>query len=100
MASTKYAAAGMESEFQPGSRGRVLRNFLGITRVREMEVVESQALEVAQETHSGNTAPIIGLPRPISVACTDSGSAGSIRGPGTIGQSILGRAGSSLRMLR
>jgi cell filamentation protein, protein adenylyltransferase len=49
MASTKYAAAGMESEFQPGSRGRVLRNFLGITRVREMEAVESQALEVAQE---------------------------------------------------
>ena len=49
MASTKYAAPGMESEFQPGSRGRVLRNFLGITRVREMELVESQALEVAQE---------------------------------------------------
>jgi cell filamentation protein, protein adenylyltransferase len=50
MASRKYAAAGMESEFQPGSRGRVLRNFLGITRVREMEAAESQALEVAQET--------------------------------------------------
>lgn len=50
MASTKYAAGGMESEFQPGSRGRVLRNFLGITRVREMEAVESQALDVAQET--------------------------------------------------
>jgi cell filamentation protein len=49
MASTKYAAAGMESEFQQGSRGRVLRNFLGITRVREMEAVESQALELAQE---------------------------------------------------
>jgi cell filamentation protein len=40
----------MESEFQPGSRGRVLRNFLGITQVREMEAVESQALEVALET--------------------------------------------------
>ena len=50
MASTKYAAAGMESEFQPGSRGRVLRNFLGITRVREMEAAESQALTIAQET--------------------------------------------------
>lgn len=49
MASTKYAASGMESEFQPGSRGRVLRNLLGITRVREMEAVESQALEVTQE---------------------------------------------------
>lgn len=48
MASTRYAAAGMESEFQPGSRGRVLRNLLGITRVREMEEVESQALTAAQ----------------------------------------------------
>lgn len=50
MASTKYAAAGMESQFQPGSRGRVLRNLLGITRVREMDEVESQALTVAQES--------------------------------------------------
>jgi cell filamentation protein len=50
MASTKYAAGGMESEFQPGSRGKVLRNLLGITRVREMEAVESQALTIAQET--------------------------------------------------
>ena len=48
MASRKYAAAGMESEFQPGSRGRVLRNLLGITRVREMEEVETQLLAVAQ----------------------------------------------------
>jgi cell filamentation protein, protein adenylyltransferase len=48
MASKRYAAAGSESEFQPGSRGRVLRNFLGITRVREMEHTESQALNVMQ----------------------------------------------------
>jgi cell filamentation protein len=47
MASTRYAAAGMESQFQPGSRGRVLRNLLGITRVREMEEVETQLLAVA-----------------------------------------------------
>jgi cell filamentation protein len=50
MASTKYAASGMESEFQPGSRGRVLRNLLGITRVREMEEAETQLLAVAQKT--------------------------------------------------
>jgi len=37
-----------ELEFQPGSRGRVLRNLLGITQVREMEVAETQALFVAQ----------------------------------------------------
>jgi cell filamentation protein len=48
MASKRYAAAGSESEFQPGSRGRVLRNLLGITRVREMEEVEAQAFKAAQ----------------------------------------------------
>jgi fido (protein-threonine AMPylation protein) len=48
MASKRYAAAGSESEFQPGSRGRVLRNLLGITRVREMEDAESQVLSVTQ----------------------------------------------------
>jgi len=42
------AAAGIELEFQPGSRGRVLRNFLGITRVRDMEEAETQALHIAQ----------------------------------------------------
>ena len=48
MASKRYAAAGSESEFQPGSRGRVLRNLLGITRVREVEEVETHAFEAAQ----------------------------------------------------
>jgi cell filamentation protein len=49
MASKRYAAAGSESEFQPGSRGRVLRNLLGITRVREMEDAEAQLLSLTQE---------------------------------------------------
>ena len=44
----KYEAAGPEVEFEPGSRGRVLRNLLGITRVRDMHAAESQALELAQ----------------------------------------------------
>jgi cell filamentation protein len=57
MASRKYAAGGMESEFEPGSRGRVLRNFLGITRVREMEAVESQALTISQETAATRYGP-------------------------------------------
>ena len=48
MASKRYAATGSESEFQPGSRGRVLRNFLGITRAREMEEAETDALDTAQ----------------------------------------------------
>lgn len=50
MAAPKYDATGVEAEFEPGSRGRVLRNLLGITRRREMNVAESQALELAQET--------------------------------------------------
>ncbi|HKQ13144.1 MAG TPA: Fic family protein [Steroidobacteraceae bacterium] len=40
----------MDSEFQPGSRGRVLRNLLNITRVRDIEEAETQALNVAQRT--------------------------------------------------
>ncbi|MCI0517782.1 MAG: Fic family protein [Woeseiaceae bacterium] len=47
--SPKYEARGPEAEFEPGSRGRVLRNLLGITRVRDMNEAESQALELAQE---------------------------------------------------
>lgn len=45
----KYRATGPEAAFEPGSRGRVLRNLLGITRVRDMHEAESQALELAQE---------------------------------------------------
>ena len=37
-----------ELEFQPGSRGRVLRNLLDITRVRDIEEAETQALNVTQ----------------------------------------------------
>jgi cell filamentation protein, protein adenylyltransferase len=48
MASTRYAATGSESQFQPGSRGRVLRNLLGIARVREIEDVETRLLGAAQ----------------------------------------------------
>lgn len=47
--SRKYEATGIEAEFEPGSRGRVLRNLLGITRVRDMQAAESEALEIAQE---------------------------------------------------
>ena len=46
---SKYRATGAQAEFEPGSRGRVLRNLLGITRVRDMQEAESQALELAQE---------------------------------------------------
>ena len=49
MASQRYVAGGWESEFQPGSRGRVLRNLLGITKVREMEEAETQRLIATQK---------------------------------------------------
>jgi cell filamentation protein len=49
MASERYPAAGSETEFQPGSRGRVLRNLIGVTRIRAMEDTEVQALAVAQQ---------------------------------------------------
>lgn len=45
---TRYDAKGVQSETEPGSRGRVLRNLLGITRVGDMNEAESQALLLAQ----------------------------------------------------
>lgn len=45
----RYAAQGPEAEFEPGSRGRVLRNRLGIRAVREMARHESEALLAATE---------------------------------------------------
>jgi cell filamentation protein len=45
---TRYDPHGVETEFEPGSRGRVLRNALGIIRVRDMQLAESQALWLAQ----------------------------------------------------
>lgn len=40
----RYKAGGPEAEFEPGSRGRVLRNRVGVTSVREIERKESEAL--------------------------------------------------------
>lgn len=46
---SRYDATGAESEFEPGSRGRVLRNRLGISTVRLMDETESLALQIAQD---------------------------------------------------
>lgn len=46
---SRYDAHGVETKFEPGSRGRVLRNLLGIRSVGEMSRVESTALLQAQE---------------------------------------------------
>jgi len=40
---------GVEGEYEPGSRGRVLRNLLGIKSKREMDKMEADALVEAQE---------------------------------------------------
>ncbi len=45
----RYEAVGPEAEFQPGSRGRVLRNRLSITSVRALERKESELLLVATQ---------------------------------------------------
>jgi cell filamentation protein len=45
----RYKAEGPEAEFEAGSRGRVLRNRLGIKSVREIERNESEALLSATE---------------------------------------------------
>lgn len=50
-------ATGPEAEFEPGSRGRVLRNLLGVHRVRDMQRLESQALEIAQDEALGRFGP-------------------------------------------
>lgn len=45
----RYTAHGPESEFEPGSRGRVLRNLAGVRSVREMARLESERLLAATE---------------------------------------------------
>ena len=49
MEGDKYQASGSQSEFQPGSRGRVLRNREGIQSAREMARRESGALLAVTE---------------------------------------------------
>lgn len=45
----RYEARGAEAEFEPGSRGRVLRNLAGIRSAREIARRESAALLAATE---------------------------------------------------
>lgn len=49
MTQDRYRAEGPQAEFEPGSRGRVLRNKLGIVRVRDMQQAESDALLAVQD---------------------------------------------------
>lgn len=51
---TRYDPHGAQVEFEPGSRGRVLRNLRGIRRVTDMHVAESAALDAVQEWAVGH----------------------------------------------
>lgn len=53
----RYAAEGPEAEFEPGSRGCVLRNLLGIRSVRAMERRETEALFLATQRRIDETRP-------------------------------------------
>ena len=53
----KYAVHGPESESEPGSRGRVLRNRLGITSKREMDAAEANALHSVQVNYTRSVKP-------------------------------------------
>lgn len=44
---SRYEARGLEAQFEPGSRGRVLRNLIGVRSIREMARRESEALLAA-----------------------------------------------------
>jgi len=57
LSATRYHAEGPQTEFEPGSRGRVLRNKLCIIRVGEMQQAESEALEAVQEWAIANFGP-------------------------------------------
>lgn len=49
MRAGRYEAHGIEAEFEPGSRGRVLRNLAGIRSVREMDRQEYAALRAVTD---------------------------------------------------
>jgi cell filamentation protein len=44
----RYIAQGPQAETEPGSRGRVLRNLLGVHSVRQINELESVALDLTQ----------------------------------------------------
>src|SRR3989338_8584925 len=47
--SEKYKASGIESEFEPGSRGKVLKNLLGIKIQSELDRIENITLKQAED---------------------------------------------------
>jgi cell filamentation protein len=58
MAPVRYVVStGPEAEYEPGSRGRVLRNLLGIRRKRDMDRTEHEALVQVQAAYQRRSGP-------------------------------------------
>lgn len=69
-----------EARFEPGSRGRVMKNLLGIRHVREMNMVEAEMLAEATDWAIRHYS----AEQRFSVedgACTVNGLGKSIHGP-------------------
>lgn len=81
---SRYNTSGLgEDTYEPGSRGRVLKNKLGITRKRNMDEVETReqfrALNIFVETYDSEHRFIA---RDIYVICIESGWAMFMSGQG------------------
>ena len=49
LGNNRYSTAHLlESQYEPGSHGRVLKNLLHITRKREMDVIEAERYALVQ----------------------------------------------------
>lgn len=89
----RYDVSGLpETRFEPRSRGRVLRNALGIYRKREMDSVEAEHLAKATDWAIRHYDADHRLLQMTFACCIGNGWARSIRGLVIIGRSTLARA--------
>jgi cell filamentation protein len=79
----RYRAEGIEAQYEPGSRGRVLRNRLGIRSVRQMAMRESEALLAATQQLIDETRVDQRFTALDSSGCTGAGLAQSMPGQAT-----------------
>ena len=78
--SRKYEATGPETEFEPGTRRRVLRNLLGIRSVGNMNQAESDALLAATNQLIDETTDSQRFTASTSATFTSDGWVKSIHG--------------------
>jgi cell filamentation protein len=80
----RYEAFGPEAEFEPGSRGRALRNRLGITSVRALQQRESEALLATTQQVIDQVTVDQNFTAADICGCTTYGSERSTNGPANI----------------